>query len=74
MTTQAISSSLNALTRDFQRLDTSAQRVSRSGQDQTADLAQERVEQLNVKRDARAQVKALQTEDEMLGLILDLKV
>lgn len=74
MTTQAISTSLNALSRDFQRLDSSAQRVSRSGQDESVDLVQERLEQLKVKRDAQAQVKALQTEDEMLGLILDLKV
>lgn len=37
------------------------------------DLAAERVEQLNVWRSTEAQVKVLRTQDEMLGLIIDLK-
>lgn len=74
MQNQAIATSIQALTRDFQRLDQSAQRISQAGQNDQVDLIQERVEQLHVRRDAQAQVKVLRTEDEMLGLILDLRV
>ncbi len=40
---------------------------------QEVDLAAERVEQLNVRRSTEAQVKVLRTQDEMLGLVIDLK-
>lgn len=62
---------MRALGRDFERLERSAERVAH--QPERSDLAAERVEQLNVRRDAQAQTQVLRTADEMLGLILDLK-
>ncbi|HEY9838806.1 MAG: flagellar basal body rod C-terminal domain-containing protein [Candidatus Sericytochromatia bacterium] len=62
---------MRALERDFRQLEKSAQRVSRAGEDDSVDLSEERLEQLKAQRDSEAQVKAIQAQDEMLGIILD---
>ncbi|PKL79210.1 MAG: hypothetical protein CVV27_02230 [Candidatus Melainabacteria bacterium HGW-Melainabacteria-1] len=73
MKTESISASLRALERDFQQLARSAERTSRAPADESVDLTAERLEQLKVQRDAQAQLVALRTADEMLGLVIDLK-
>lgn len=60
-----------ALQQIFAALSGSAQRLAQPNQ--TVDLAAEQVLQLNVRRSAEAQIKVLQTHDELLGTLIDLK-
>lgn len=67
------SQSIQAIQNNFYAIDQSASRMARFPEDPTVDLAKERIEQLNIQRSTEAQVEVLRTQDEMLGLILDLK-
>ena len=62
---------MQAFQQNLQALAGSAQRLSRS--DSAVDLVAEQVLQLNVRRAATAQVKVLQTADEMRGALIDLR-
>ncbi|MBF2055195.1 MAG: hypothetical protein IGS03_17225 [Candidatus Sericytochromatia bacterium] len=62
---------IQVLQQNAQALAGSAQRLSRP--DPMRDLIAERVLQLNVQRSTAAQVKVLQTADEMLGTLIDLR-
>ena len=54
------------------RLDASAQRTARWGQDPAVDLAKEAVEQVTAKAAFKANVAVIRAADEMMGELLDI--
>jgi flagellar basal body rod protein FlgC len=69
---QALSIATSGLAAATARLDASAQRTARWGQDPSVDLAKEAVEQITAKAEFKANAAVIRTADQMMGELLDI--
>jgi hypothetical protein len=72
MSMSPISSALGGLTAATRQLEGSANRIAQFGTD--LDLGKEVAEQVQAKTAFKANLATLRTADEMMGMLLDLKV